>query len=129
MNTNPEYLFLGGPADGKRIRVPRSLDRFQVAETDLLPPRFDPDTNLADHAFTVHTYRKEMIHRESVTFTVFVHENVTPDHMIGLLIRNYSPHGNHYMDALQRIVRSDFTPGGTLAGHIAQQALDNPPTP
>lgn len=38
----PEYLFLGGPADGRRLRVPNGRDHWRVAIPQPIPPSVFP---------------------------------------------------------------------------------------
>ena len=82
-------LFVGVPADGKRIDV---VPRVNLVEVPInpIPPAFTPDMAVLDpEVIPTVRYKKEAIAIEHNKYFVFIPEDWNPDQLIEALIRYY----------------------------------------
>ena len=83
-----ESLFIGGPHDGKRMAVERRLHDVFLPDCKSRP-RQDIVTEVAKGWISTHHYRRERLSGESVVFSIFMHESLSVDQMLHLLIEGY----------------------------------------
>lgn len=80
-------LFIGGPADGKRIDVPEDCDLWNIAEPFGLS--FKEFVDIEDLVLRKCTYKKMPFRGNERKFNIMAVEGTTPDKLIEILIQRY----------------------------------------
>ena len=92
--TTKNVLFIGGPADGNRMIVPRYTYYWKVmTKPKLEPSSFIQELPTIEEMLTINTvtYRATALAGSSRAFEVFIPETQTADQTIELLLSNYKP--------------------------------------
>lgn len=76
-------LFVGGPADGKRLNVPKDYRHCNV------PADYVDDSGKMSTLQTSTLYRLERIEVEGTLLSIFVWEKLRIDEAISMLIKGY----------------------------------------
>ena len=82
-----EYLFIGGPADGKRIKIHDGQDEYCI-------PMYEPINHISggydlmELGFNVVRYSK---HEFRSGVSIFADQNMSGDDVIKMLIQGYNP--------------------------------------
>lgn len=87
-NLADECLFLGGPADGKRIFI--ESGRSFIA----IPEKLETTTPNERSQFLISRYRRERLSGPDRDVSIFVSDSVTLDDVLDMLVEGYRPHGS-----------------------------------
>ena len=87
-----KILCIGGCKDGQQVEIATANPyvRFAIPQP-LSVPDYSEDTTDYSTTMDVDTYRRESLHTTEERFEFLVHEDVSIEDMIRLLIQNYSP--------------------------------------
>lgn len=87
-----KILCIGGCKDGQQVEIATANPyvRFAIPQP-LSVPDYSEDSTEDSTTMNVDTYRRESIHTIDARFEFLVHEDVSMEDMIRLLIQNYRP--------------------------------------